>query len=201
MNGLTVLSVVLAFVSASMEGPGVQLIRCSLRVCRVASVVSDSLWPCGLQPSRLLCPWDSLGKNTGVSCHTLFQGLFPTQGLNPRLLHLLHLQAGSLPLVPPGKPKILIIMGAKCTTSGFLKEPDKHGHIPGLRHAFIRNWRPCGIWRLLFFESPSKDIGNVMHVIGTHCRPRDAAMGHFIQSVTYATVPHAVWKTIPKKLP
>ena len=104
MNGLTVLSVVLAFVSASMEGPGVQLIRCSLRVCRVASVVSDSLWPCGLQPSRLLCPWDSPGKNTGVSCHTLFQGLFPTQGLNPRLLHLLPWQAGSLPLAPPGKP-------------------------------------------------------------------------------------------------
>ena len=32
-----------------------------------SSVVSNSLWPRGLQPTRLLCPWDSLGKNTGVA--------------------------------------------------------------------------------------------------------------------------------------
>ena len=36
--------------------------------------------------------------------HALLQRIFPTQGLNPHLLHLLHWQAGSLPLVPPGKP-------------------------------------------------------------------------------------------------
>ena len=35
----------------------------------------------------LLCPWDSPGKNTGVGCHSLLQGIFPTQGLNPGLLH------------------------------------------------------------------------------------------------------------------
>ena len=34
----------------------------------------------------VLCPWDSSGKNTGVSCHALLQGIFPTQGLNPHLL-------------------------------------------------------------------------------------------------------------------
>ena len=33
----------------------------------------------------LLCPWDSPGKNTGVSCHALLQGIFPTQGSNLRL--------------------------------------------------------------------------------------------------------------------
>ena len=55
-------------------------------------------------PARLLCPWDSPGKNTGVGCHALLQGIFPTQGLNLHLLCLLHGQAGSLPLVPPGKP-------------------------------------------------------------------------------------------------
>ena len=58
----------------------------------------------GLQPSRLLCPWDSPSKNTGVSCHALLQGIFLTQGLHPHFLHLLHWQAGSLPLAPPGKP-------------------------------------------------------------------------------------------------
>ena len=36
-------------------------------------VESDSLWPHGLQPARLLCPWDFPGKNTGVGCHFLLQ--------------------------------------------------------------------------------------------------------------------------------
>ena len=49
--------------------------------------MSDSLRPRGLQPARLLCPWDSPGKNTGVGCHFLLQGIFPTQGSNPGLLH------------------------------------------------------------------------------------------------------------------
>ena len=44
------------------------------------SVMSDSLPPRGLQPTRLLCLWDSPGKNTGVGCHFLLQGIFPTQG-------------------------------------------------------------------------------------------------------------------------
>ena len=44
----------------------------------------------GLQPARLLCPWDSSGKNAGVGSHFLLQGLFPTQGLNPHLLRPLH---------------------------------------------------------------------------------------------------------------
>ena len=58
--------------------------QCAVLSC---SVVSDSLWPHGLQPARLLCPWDSPGKNTGVGCHALLQGIFPTQGSNPGLLH------------------------------------------------------------------------------------------------------------------
>ena len=45
------------------------------------------LWPHGRQPARLLCPWDSPVKTTGVACHDLFQGIFLTQGLNPGLLH------------------------------------------------------------------------------------------------------------------
>ena len=46
------------------------------------SVMSDSLQPHGLlpmEPARLLCPWDSPGKNTGIGCHFLFQGNFLTQ--------------------------------------------------------------------------------------------------------------------------
>ena len=46
----------------------------------------------------------SPGKNTGVGCHFLLQGIFLTQGLNPGLLHLLHWRVCSLPLAPLGKP-------------------------------------------------------------------------------------------------
>ena len=51
------------------------------------SVVSNSLWPHGLEPTRLLCPRDFPGKNTGVGCHSLLQGIFLPQGSNPGLLH------------------------------------------------------------------------------------------------------------------
>ena len=53
-------------------------------------------------PARLLCPWGSPGKNTGVGCYVLLQRIFLTQGLNLHLLCLWHWQAGSLPLAPPG---------------------------------------------------------------------------------------------------
>ena len=51
------------------------------------SVVSDSFWPHGLYPTRLLHPWDFPGKSTGVGRHFLLQGILPTQGLNPDLPH------------------------------------------------------------------------------------------------------------------
>ena len=57
-----------------------------------------TLQPHGPQPTRLLlCPQDSPGKNTGVGGHFLLQGIFPTEGLNPCLFHLLQWQADSLP--------------------------------------------------------------------------------------------------------
>ena len=62
----------------------------------------------GLQKSvpcpstRLLCPWNSPGKNTGVGRHSLLQGIFPTQESNPSRSPAL--QADSLPSEPPEKP-------------------------------------------------------------------------------------------------
>ena len=56
------------------------MLCCVLR--SVTSVMSDSLWPHGLQPATLLCPWDSPGKNPGIVCHFLLQTIFPTQGSN-----------------------------------------------------------------------------------------------------------------------
>ena len=61
------------------------------------------LTPRGLQPTRLLHPWGSPGKNTGVGYHVLLQGIFLTQESNP---HLLHQQVDSLLLVPPAKSSI-----------------------------------------------------------------------------------------------
>ena len=48
--------------------------------------MSNSLQPYGLEPTRLLCPWDFPSKNTEVDYHFLLQGLFPTQELNLGLL-------------------------------------------------------------------------------------------------------------------
>ena len=59
--------------------------------------------PMDCSPPVFLCPWDFPGKNTGVGWHALLQGVFPTQGLNPLLLHW---QVGTLPLAPPGKPQL-----------------------------------------------------------------------------------------------
>ena len=57
----------------------------------------------GQFPTRLLCPWDSPGKNTGVGCHFLLQGIFPTKGSNPSLplcrQALYHLSHQGSPLI------------------------------------------------------------------------------------------------------
>ena len=50
-------------------------------------VPSNPVQRYGLQPTRLLCPWDFPGKNTGVDCHFFLHGIFPTQGSNPCFLH------------------------------------------------------------------------------------------------------------------
>ena len=46
------------------------------------------------RPARLLCPWDPPGKNTGLNCQALLQGIFLTQKSNLHLLCLLHWQVG-----------------------------------------------------------------------------------------------------------
>ena len=101
------------------------------------SVMFDSLGPRELQPTWLLCPGDSPGKNTRVGCHALLQGIFPIQGSNPALLHcrqtftdLVLYQLRSLLTEPPGKPrntetphfneKVTLYCRAKETGSGYL---------------------------------------------------------------------------------
>ena len=88
------------------------------------SVVSDSLRPHGLHPAKLLCPWNSPGKHTGVGGHSLLQGIFPTQGSNPGLPHC----RWTLPSEPPGKPRSLAL-GVEDVVTELCKwplSPDAH---------------------------------------------------------------------------
>ena len=54
-------------------------------ICLAAKLCPTLLHPLGC-PTRLLCPWNFPGKNTGVGCHFLLQGIFPPQGWNPSVL-------------------------------------------------------------------------------------------------------------------
>ena len=82
-----------------LTGPWVRTHACAC----MRAVVSDSLLPYGLQPTRLLCLWDYPGKSTRVDCCILFQEIFPTRGSNLRLLHW---QVDSLPLCHLGSPGV-----------------------------------------------------------------------------------------------
>ena len=70
--------------------------------CLVAQSCLTSLQPYGLYPARVLCPWDSPGKNTGVGCQSFLQGALPHPGIKPRCPAL---QVDSLLPKPPGKPE------------------------------------------------------------------------------------------------
>ena len=93
-----------------------------------------------LWPTRLLCPWDFPGKTTGVGCHFLLQGIFPTQGLNLHLLCLLHWQACSLSLAPPGKPQGLEYR--------VCNQQDKHSKPDYAFPSSVTEWGSCNIWAL-----------------------------------------------------
>ena len=71
--------------------------------CLAAQSCLTLLWPHGLQPARLLCPWDFPGKNTGVGYHFFIQGIFPFPGTEPASPAL----AGwFVTTEPPGKPAL-----------------------------------------------------------------------------------------------
>ena len=95
--------VVIVIIVIRREGLGFVCVCVCVCVLLSRSVVSISLQPLGLQPTRLLCPWNFPGKNTWVGCHFFLQGIFPTQGSNPRLLCLLHWRVDSLPTELSGK--------------------------------------------------------------------------------------------------
>ena len=84
---------------ASMQQSNVYIYADFMLACMPAQSHHGALQPHGLYPARLLCPWDFPGKNTGLGCHFLLQGIFSTLGSNPHLLLcLLHWQVDSLSL-------------------------------------------------------------------------------------------------------
>ena len=94
----------LASHTAAERDPAIPLLAMCACVLSHFSRVPLFVAPMDYGPPGSSVHGDSPGKNTGVGCHALLQGLFLTQGLNPRLLCLLHWQAGSLPVVLPRKP-------------------------------------------------------------------------------------------------
>ena len=78
---------------------GLKCIGFEVKWSESCSVVSDSLWPHGLYS-----PWNSSGQDTGVGSHPLLQGIFPTQGSNPGLLHCRQIR---YQLSHQGSPRIL----------------------------------------------------------------------------------------------
>ena len=105
------------------------------------SVMSDSLRPYRLQPTRLLCPWNFPSNSTRVGCHFLLQRIFLTQESH---LHLLPWQADSSQLSHPGSLHI---------THTYTQS---HVHIRDGKHSILCDFQtqilePC-------FQSKSYDI-------------------------------------------
>ena len=102
--------------------------RTGMHAC---SVVSNSLQPHGLWPTRFLCPWDFPGKNTIMCCHFLLQGIFLTQRLRS-LMWLLHWQVGSLSLSHLGSPTELANNLKKKNVASKSKFTSLSLYLPGL---------------------------------------------------------------------
>ena len=119
------------------------------------SVVSDSLQPHGLQPLRLLYPWDSPDKNTGVGCHFLLRGNLPDPGIKPRSPIL---QADSLPSELPGKP-MKDRKGLKLEGEGGRLGKGRCWSRKQHQLCFFP-WKPCGAFKPLRAPQGPADHGD-----------------------------------------
>ena len=106
---------------------------------------------------------DSPGKNTGVGCHALLQGIFLTQGLHLHLLCLLHWQEGSSPRAPPRKPLWRLAMKVKiahlCPTLSESMDYTVHGIL----QTRILEWVAFPLSR---GSSQPRDRTQVSHIAG-----------------------------------
>ena len=117
-------------------------------VARSCATPCDSM---DCKPTRLLCPWNLLGKSIGVGCHFLLQGMFLTRGSNPGLPHCRQ----TLYSLPPGKPKKDIEMADKhmkrCSASLIIRQmlikTTKRHHLTLVRTTLIKKSTNNKCWR------------------------------------------------------
>ena len=143
----------------------------------------DSLQPHELQPSRLLGPWDSPGKNTGVGRHALLQGIFPTQALNVGLPQCRQILYGlSRQGNPPGSVRPYKKNLGKTSTAvrGALIETYK-GKGRYWRAAEELTCTPQDGWQLERHE----DLGVIAFGTdgGAHCTPRKTPVSSWVREV------------------
>ena len=101
---LTCLEVQLPFLADTITTQMEQPVFCECMLSHFSHV--QLIWTAAHQAPL---SWCSPGKNTGVGCYALLQGIFLIQGSNPDLLYILHWQAVSLPLMSPEKPNLCSI--------------------------------------------------------------------------------------------
>ena len=116
---------------------------------------------CGLEPARLFSLWDSPGKNMGVGCHVLLEGIFLTYASNLGLLCLLHWQTDSLPLATWLIPKLLLI---NCFLGGTWKIRSATLNKTSFQYLLQMNtwvfwvgiwkWQVCGTWAVAIPSLP-----------------------------------------------
>ena len=131
-----------------------------------------------------LCPWDSLGKNTGVGRHALLQGIFLIQGLNPYVLGLLRWQAGSLPLVSPGKPKCKIVLFFQNTVyPGYMWRQETESIQFGLKVWFVimtliprRNNAQLGLMKVVNLSRSKRPHGQ--NLVASFCSLPSLSLWH-----------------------
>ena len=102
------------------------------------------LTPCDTVDTRRLCPWDFPGKNAGVGCLSLLQGIFPTQGLNPGLQHCRQILYC---LSHQGSPVLLLLLLSHFSHVRLCATPETEAHQAPLSMGFSRqeHWSglPC----------------------------------------------------------
>ena len=114
-------------------------------VCARARALSH-VWLQGLYPTRLLCPWNFPGKNAGMCCHFLLQGIFPTQGPSSCLLHW---QAGSSLPASSGKPWWCVVTAKQ---EGRYRRGDVNQSNVFSRIASGLNWSEHVCWIVFYSE-------------------------------------------------
>ena len=135
-------------------------------------VVSNSL-----QPHGLYSPWKSPGQNTGVGSLSLLQGIFPSQGLNPGLLHCRWIL---YELSHKGRPRILEWVGRKWRGTKELPIKSERGEWKSWFKTQHSKNKDHGIWSHHFMGNRWGNNGNSVRLyflgLQNHCessRPRN----------------------------